>query len=261
MRSRALSVVAAAALAAVALAAAACTASGGAGGTLEGTVWQLKSYDDGSATVDVPQGVYPDAVFASGTVSGVLVCNSYAGGYTQSGSSLTISNLAMTQMACPDTSPDVETQMAAAMQKAATYTAGKESLKVYDAGGKNILVYQAAPADPLSGTSWTATGINNGNQAVVSLAAGTTITAQFGADGQLSGNGGCNDYTAQFSAAKGTIAIGPAAATRKACEQPVMDQEAQYFTALGKADTYEIQGTTLTLRDSSGAMQVTYTKQ
>ncbi len=105
MRSRAIVTT----LAALVLVAAGCSASGGTGGTLEGTTWLLKSYDNGSAMVDVPQGVYPDAVFASGKVSGVLVCNSYTGGYTQSGSSLTISALAMTQMACADTSPDVET--------------------------------------------------------------------------------------------------------------------------------------------------------
>jgi heat shock protein HslJ len=258
MRSRAIVTT----LAALVLVAAGCAASGGTGGTLEGTTWLMKSYDNGSSMVDVPQGIYPDARFASGTVSGVLVCNSYSGGYTQSGSSLTISALAMTQMACANTSPEVESQMAAAMQKAATYTASNASLKLYDASGKNVAVFQAAPADPLAGTSWTATGINNGQQAVVSPASGTTITAQFSADGQMSGNGGCNDYSATFTAVDGSIAIGPVAATQKACDAAVMDQESQYFAALANAHSFEIQGgTTLTIRDASGAMQVTYAKQ
>jgi heat shock protein HslJ len=249
-------------LAAIAVIAAACSASGGTGGTLEGTTWLLKSYDNGSAMVDVPQGVYPDAVFASGKVSGVLVCNSYTGGYTQSGSSLTISALAMTQMACANTSPDVENQMAAAMQKSATYTASKTSLKLYDSAGKNVAVYQAAPADPLAGTSWVVTGINNGNQAVVSPASGTTVTAQFGTDGQMSGSGGCNDYSASYTAVDGSIVIGPVAATQKACDPAVMQQEAEYFAALAAAHAFDISGgSTLTIRDASGAMQVTYAKQ
>lgn len=255
-----------ASLVALALAAAAlvtaCSASGGSGGTFEGTTWLLKSYDNGTSMVDVPQGVYPDAVFAAGKVSGVLVCNSYTGGYTTSGSSLTISALAMTQMACPSTSPDVEGQMAAAMQKSATFTASRESLKLYDSSGKNVAVYQAAPADPLADTAWDATGINNGNQAVVSVAAGTAITARFGADGQLSGNGGCNDYSAMYTAVNGTITIGPVAATQKACDAAVMQQEQQYFAALALAHTFDVSGgTTLTLRDSGGAMQVTYAQQ
>ena len=256
MRARAL-----AALVTVVLAAAACSASGGSGGTLEGTTWLLKSYDNGTSMVNVPQGVYPDAVFAAGKVSGILVCNSYTGGYTQSGSSLTISQLATTMMACPDTSAGVEQQMAAAMQKAATYTASAASLKVYDSTGKDLLVYQAAPKDTLSGTSWTATGVNNGTGAVASVAAGTTITASFGTDGQLSGSGGCNQYSATFTSADGAIVIGPIAGTRMACDPVVSDQETAYFAALDAATTYKVQGSTLELRDDSGALQVTYTKQ
>jgi heat shock protein HslJ len=256
MRTRALS-----ALAVVALVAAACSASGGSGGTLEGTTWLLKSYDNGTSIVDVPQGVYPDAVFADGKVSGIFVCNSYTGGYTQSDSSLTVSQLATTMMACADTSPGVEEQMSAALQKAATYTASMESLKIYDASGKNVLVYQAAPSDTLSGTSWTATGVNNGKGAVQSVAAGTSITAAFGADGQLSGSGGCNQYTATYTSADGTIVIGPVAGTRMACDPAVSEQETAYFAALDAAATYSVRGGELELRDASGAIQVTYQKQ
>lgn len=256
MRARAL-----AAFAIVALVAAGCSASGGTGGTLEGTTWLMKSYDNGTSMVNVPEGVYPDAVFAAGKVSGILACNSYTGTYTQSGSSLTISQLATTMMACPDTSADVEQQMASAMQKAATYTASAASLKVYDSTGKDLLVYQAAPKDTLSGTSWTATGVNNGQGAVQSVAAGTSITASFGTDGQLSGSGGCNQYTATYTSADGTIVIGPVAGTRMACDPAVSDQETAYFAALDAATTYAIRGSTLELRDGSGAMQVTYEKQ
>jgi heat shock protein HslJ len=256
MRARAL-----AAFATVVLVVAACSASGGSGGTLEGTTWLMKSYDNGTSMVNVPQGVYPDAVFADGKVSGILVCNSYTGGYTQSGSSLTISGLATTMMACPDTSAGVEEQMSAAMQKAATYTASAASLKIYDSSGKNVLVYQAAPKDTLSGTSWTATGVNNGKGAVESVAAGTTITATFGADGQLSGSAGCNQYTATFTSADGTIVIGPIAGTRMACDPAVSDQETAYLAALDAAATYKVQGSTLELRDDTGAIQVSYTKQ
>jgi heat shock protein HslJ len=122
-------------------------------------------------------------------------------------------------------------------------------------------VYQAAPKDTLSGTSWTATGVNNGKGAVESVAAGTTITASFGTDGQLSGSGGCNQYSATFTSADGTIVIGPIAGTRMACDPIVSDQETAYFAALDAAATYKVQGSTLELRDDSGALQVTYAKQ
>ena len=39
-----------------------------------------------------------------------------------------------------------------------------------------------------------------------------------------------------------------------------MTEENAYFTALGNVATFDIKGTTLTLRDSGGAIQVTYTR-
>ena len=39
---------------------------------------------------------------------------------------------------------------------------------------------------------------NNGNQAVVTLITGSEISLNFGADGQVSGNAGCNRYTGAY---------------------------------------------------------------
>ena len=46
-----------------------------------------------------------------------------------------------------------------------------------------------------------------------------------------------------------------------ACEQPIMDQEAQYLAAIQQAATYNIQGTRLELRSADGALQASYTHQ
>ncbi|HWU36604.1 MAG TPA: META domain-containing protein, partial [Candidatus Acidoferrum sp.] len=124
-----------------------------------------------------------------------------------------------------------------------------------------ILVYQAQSQD-LAGTSWVATGYNNGKQAVTSVMAGTRITADFG-KGILSGNSGCNDYNGSYTASGGQIKIGPMASTMKTCAAPtgIMDQETQYLAALGSAATYDIQGTKLELRTQDGALAVTYIKK
>ena len=249
------------ALLSLALVAAACSTSGGTGGTFEGITWQLKSYTNGTSLVNIPLTVASDAVFASGKVSGVLVCNSYTGAYTASGSSLTITGVASTMMACPDTSPDVESAILAAMGKVATYTATKTVLSMYDKSGAKVLEYGAGPADPLSGTSWNVTGINNGSQAVVSLAAGTTLTLAFGTNGTASGSAGCNTYSGAFATTGDAITFGPMASTQMACDQATMDQETQFFAALTATKTYQVSGSTLTLRDSAGAMQVTAAKQ
>jgi len=247
-------------LAALALVLAACSSSGGSGGTLEGVTWQLKAYSNGTSLVNMPNGVASDAVFASGTISGVLVCNSYTGAYTASGGSLAITGVASTMMACPDTSPTVESAIVAALGKVATYTSSKTNLTMFDTNGATVLQYGAAPADPLAGTSWNVTGINNGNQAVVSLAAGTVATVVFGTDGTVSGSGGCNTYNGNVAVDGDAISFGPLMSTQMACPQPVMDQEMQLFAALAASKSFQVSGSTLTLRDGGDATQVTAAK-
>jgi heat shock protein HslJ len=112
----------------------------------------------------------------------------------------------------------------------------------------------------LPGSSWVVTGYNNGKQAVVSTLSGTDLTANFGADGTLSGNGGCNEYSATYQIEGDKISIGPAVSTKKACEQAVMDQETQYLTALTTAAAYRIDGSKLELRAADGALAATFGK-
>ncbi len=111
----------------------------------------------------------------------------------------------------------------------------------------------------LEGTSWTATGISNDNQAVASSATVTTITAEFGKDDSLSGFGGCNNYTSTWTTTgPDGLTIGPVGSQLTACQQDVMDTEQQYFAALAKVATYQLEGNQLTLRDSQGAVQLSF---
>jgi heat shock protein HslJ len=200
---------------------------------------------------------------AGSRLAGSDGCNQYNAAYTLSGSNLTVKPpIATTLMACAD---DVMQQGSAyieALGKVATYqmTAGKLSLS--DSGGNELATFGAQSTD-LAGTSWDVISYNNGKQAVVSVMAGTTLTATFGADGNLTGFAGCNDYNATYAASgKKTIEIGPVASTRKFCEQPagVMDQESQYLTALSTAATYTIDGSKLELRTSEGALAAQFNK-
>ena len=112
----------------------------------------------------------------------------------------------------------------------------------------------------LAGTSWQATGINNGKEAVVSQEGTEKVTAQFGADGTLSGSGGCNTYSGPYTTSGADqITIGALASTEMACPEPAMEIEQMYFAALANVATYQIEGTTLTLRDAGGATQAAFT--
>jgi heat shock protein HslJ len=242
------------AVGAVAMSLAACTATGGTGGTIDGTSWSLKSYDASGTATPVPAEVKVDAHFAGGRIAGSSGCNVYSGPATVSGATIKIGPTAGTQMACQGNAMTVEQAYLTNLGKAATFTATADALTMFDSSGKQILVYGAGAADPLEG-SWNVTGYNNGKQAVVSPMVGTTLTADFTAD-SVAGSGGCNDYNGPYTLAGASVTIGPLAATRKACDQAIMDQETEFLTALQTPATVEVSGAIVTLRDASGATQV-----
>ena len=78
----------------------------------------------------------------------------------------------------------------------------------------------------------------------------TSLTAQFAADGSLSGFGGCNNYSGTYQAGTdGTLKVGPLATTAMACAEG-MDQETAYLTALQTANSFSF--------TTQGQLQVKY---
>jgi heat shock protein HslJ len=221
--------------------------------TLDGTSWTLTTLNGQPALKETTVTLN----FVAGKVAGSDGCNNYNGSYTADGTNIKFSQLAATMKACPDPIMKQATAYQQALGQAATYKAAAQQLSLSDASGKELAMFTAQNTG-LAGTAWIATGYNNGKQAVVSVAAGTEITANFGADGKLSGNASCNDYTASYQTDGNKIAIGPAASTQKACEQAVMDQEQQYLAALSTAATYRVDGNTLELRTADGALAATF---
>jgi heat shock protein HslJ len=244
------------AIAAVAFAVTACSTTGGTGGTLDGTSWALKTYDVSGTATAVPAGTRVDAKFAGGTVSGFAGCNVFNAPVTISGATIKVGTAATTMMACDADKTALEQAYLANLAKAATFTATKDALTMFDSAGKSILVYAAAAANPLEG-SWDVTGYNNGKQAVVSPVTGSTLTAIFTAD-QVSGSAGCNTYSGSYTLDGTTLKIGPLASTMKACaDQAVNDQEQQFLAALQASTTYSQSGNSLTLKAAGGENQVT----
>ena len=141
--------------------------------------------------------------------------------------------------------------------KVASFTVTGQ-LALLDEAGAAILIYDPNTAG-LEGTSWTATGVNNGKGGVEATDLTGRISAAFAA-GSLSGNSGCNQYNAKYeTSGADVLTISDVATTRKACEADVMGLESQYIAALAKVTTYSLSGNTLTLRDADGAMQATFT--
>lgn len=228
---------------------------------LTGTSWVLSEVPTSSGTtLDAAARRAATLEFTDGTVSGSTGCNDFSGTYAVDGDSLTIELGPMTQKACTDAALQAqETAIVERLPKVASYASSDDGLTLNDESGDALLIY-ATNDTALAGTTWAATGVNNGKGGVESTALTDKLTAVFGPDNTLSGSGGCNTFTAEYTVAGSDgLEIGAIASTRMACADDVMQLESEYFAALGSTVSYKISGDSLTLRDGNGATQVSYT--
>jgi heat shock protein HslJ len=221
--------------------------------SLDGTAWTLASLP-GTAPV---AGATPTVEFAGGRIAGTDGCNRYTGSYEVVGGVLRVSRLASTMMAC---APDVAAQAKAftdALAAAHTFGVADGRLELRGADGTLRAALDAQSLD-LSGTSWRATMINNGREAVVGVLAGTTVTLEFREDGKAGGSAGCNRWNAGFRSGARALSFTRPMTTRMACPEPpgAMEQERNFLQALETVAVARREGDRLELRRADGALAV-----
>jgi heat shock protein HslJ len=239
----------------VVLALSAC--SSGSGEALTANLWMLSELNN--------QAPLPDAAITAefgedGKVSGSSGCNNYNTTYEVSGNKITFGEQsAMTMMACPDPVMEQERVYLETLTAAATFEIVDDELTLFDAEGNALAKFEAI-SQSLEGSSWEVIGYNNGKGGVVSVIIGTEIMADFGEDGQLTGNASCNNYFASYETEGDNITIGPAGSTMMACPEPegIMEQEQQYLASLETAATYKITGLDMEMRTSEGSLVATF---
>jgi heat shock protein HslJ len=93
---------------------------------------------------------------------------------------------------------------------------------------------------------------NNFWQGLVTLVPGSRMTMEFGTDGRLSGNSGCNSFFGSYRAGGNTISISEFGSTSMFCAEPegVMQQEAEFLAILPNAASFRLDGDRLDLRDA-----------
>ena len=234
----------------------ACSTGGGASpaassgpSALAGTSWALTNM--GSAT----PATAATLIFAADNAGGLAGCNTFTGAYTATASALTFGPLATTRKLCEPAANTFEVAYLAALAKVAKYTIDGTTLTLSDTSGAALLTYAAAAPTDIEG-SWEVTGFNTGS-AVSSVALGSTIDMTFDAEGQVSGNSGCNQFSGGYSTDGNSIAIGPLMSTMRACaDEAVNTQEQQFLAALDQAETWSISGDHLELRGAGDAIMV-----
>jgi heat shock protein HslJ len=117
----------------------------------------------------------------------------------------------------------------------------------------------AAPL-ALDGTTWLLTDYVSPDAAHFTVPAAVTPTAKFDA-GTISGNAGCNTFSAPYTIQGDSITFGPAVSTKIACESPMSDVENAYLQALSVSDKVAIlDDGRLQLWDSEGKTTLAFIK-
>ncbi|HET9722726.1 MAG TPA: META domain-containing protein [Actinomycetota bacterium] len=231
--------------------------AGGPARELEGVTWILDASSVGALEPDAPRDVRATLRLEAGEAGGTAACNLYGGTYQLGDDgAVSISVEGMTEMACDEPVMALEAAFVDALGRVSSYRFESEDLVLR--GGGPALRFSAERALPLEGTAWRLDGIAGDGDTVSSILAGTEITATFDSEGKVAGRGGCNGYGATYTADGDAIQIGEIAATQMACAPDVSAQETAFFDALGRAATFGIEGSTLTLHDAAGGFLLSF---
>lgn len=99
---------------------------------------------------------------------------------------------------------------------------------------------------PLQGTHWNLVELSNKRIPINATAKNMFLVLK--SDSTVSGNGGCNAFSGNYSLGKdNAISFGDMVRTNILC--PGIDFERKYLNALAKADHYTINGDTLSLQN------------
>jgi len=231
--------------------------------SLEGQ-WKIEQIADESGVPTPPvDGTSPFVGFGDvntdqSNASGNTGCNTFSGPVDigQDGS-YEAGTFMMTLMGCPESLGAQEGLILSHMSSADSWSVDGDTASL--SIERSVLLALRRIDTSIEASAWAVTGINNQTGGVQSVAADTEPTLFFEADQVLSGTSGCNSLNGSYTVDGADIAIGPVATTRKFCQSPdgVMEQEQNMTAALANASTYEINGLSLTLRNSDGHTMIT----
>ncbi len=238
------------------------SAAGGAGPHVEDTTWELGLDVLGLPGVD---NARPTLKLSGGTASGWAGCNTYTAPYTLGSGTLSFGNVAQTAMGCEPVPTAIENAYLSRLAKVAKYSVTSSgaaaALQLQDSSGATVLAFTAANAS-LEG-NWTVTGyLSASGSAFMSVVNGSHLTANFGADGRVTGDTGCNNYNGPWKQGPGdAVTIGPLATTRKACTTDELSaQEHSFVEALSISVKVEVTSSSATLLNAAGLRTVTMTR-
>jgi heat shock protein HslJ len=226
-------------------------------GDLDGTEWVLVATGDTDA---VPPSRTVTLNIADGTASGSGPCNPFRVPFSVDGDELTTGPVAATKVACAPRVMRAERRFFRALEKSDTAEIVSDELVLT---GPDDVRLAFAPADdsPDLGRDWYVVSVasSRGLESVH----GSPPRLDFGDDGELQLDSGCNTGSATWTEEGRTVTISEPRMTLKACESPagVMEREANLVTALTRVAAAETTDDTAVLFDADGAIVLVLTRE
>jgi heat shock protein HslJ len=114
-------------------------------------------------------------------------------------------------------------------------------------------------SDGLTDARWVLVSYLNEAGETFDALADREVTVEFGEDGQLGGNGGCNSYFAGYTVDGANLTVSQAGSTMMACmPEEIMQQEARYLANLQAAASFAIDGEQLQIANAEGQTVLTF---
>ncbi|MFJ7590798.1 META domain-containing protein [Streptomyces sp. NPDC097617] len=215
--------------------------------------WAVESLTTGGRTLHAPDSARLQ--IGQDQAKGNYGCNGFTAELAFTGTSaVNVTPGVSTTMACADM--EFETAFAKLFQGRLTIDRGPDRLTLKTADGSTIAMTSVPEASdaPLTTTPWTVESLVSGATSA-SLPAEAAGKSQFtiAPDLAVSGNLGCNRFSAKATVEGSTVSFGPLTATRMACEGPVGEVERALTELFGSGPlTSKIEGRTLTLTAPDG---------
>jgi len=217
--------------------------------------WELESGTIDDRPIPIVDGHPITLAFTDRGAGGTAACNRYGGSLAMTGSDITFTDLAWTEMACiPEEIMDSERMYLEALPRLEVFAMSDERLTLSGDGVE--LVFTALPPVPtseLTGTVWVLESLVVGGS--LSTVTGERATLELFSDGSVLGSTGCRTLNGNYTIAGAEVQMTELTANGD-CPRDLEDQDTQVVTVLGSFRA-TVEGETLTLT-SSGNMGLRY---
>jgi heat shock protein HslJ len=218
---------------------------GGGATSLDGE-WLLNAGTNQGAPVPIVAGSRITLKIDGTTAGGSAACNLYGGMIQVNGSTVRISALSMTEMACQEDLMASEAAYLAALPGVTTAARSGDALVLSGPGVelRYTLIPPVADAN-LTGTTWILDSLISGDG--VSSTIGERVTLVFAADGRLAASTGCRTVTGSYQVTDDAVQVMLDPYDLIGCAGDLEQQDRQILDVLSGGFAVSIVGDGLTL--------------